>query len=77
MKLSIFTNLSLIDARYVNCKEPAYENKKVEFVPPVIFRTGITFQKNRFTASYQYAFTSIHFSDATNATRPSNNGING
>jgi len=77
MKISVFTNLSLIDARYVDSKEPAYENKKVEFVPPVIFRTGITFQKNRFTATYQYAFTAMQFGDATNATKPSNNGING
>ncbi len=77
MKLSIFTNLSLIDARYVNSKESAYENKKVEFVPPVIFRTGITLQKNRFTATYQYAFTAMQYGDATNATTPSNNGING
>ncbi|HTB25543.1 MAG TPA: TonB-dependent receptor [Puia sp.] len=77
MKLSIFTNLSLIDARYVDSKVSAYENKKVEFVPPVIFRTGITLQKNRFTATYQYAFTAMQYGDATNATTPSNNGING
>jgi Fe(3+) dicitrate transport protein len=77
MKLSVFTNLSLIDARYVNSKVSAYENKKVEFVPPVIFRTGITVQKGKFTATYQYAYTAMQYGDATNATKPSNNGING
>ncbi len=77
MKLSIFSNLSYIDARYVNSKEPAYENKKVEFVPNVIFKSGLTLKKNRFSATCQYSYTSSQFSDATNAPTPSNNGING
>jgi Fe(3+) dicitrate transport protein len=76
-KLSVFTNLSLIDARYVNSKEPAYENKQVEFVPPVIFRSGITYQRDRLSATVQYAYTARQFGDATDATAPSNNGING
>jgi Fe(3+) dicitrate transport protein len=76
-KLSVFSNLSFIDARYVDSKVSAYDNKKVEFVPPVIFRTGITFQKNRFAATYQYSYTAQQFGDATDATTPSNNGING
>ncbi|HTB53098.1 MAG TPA: TonB-dependent receptor [Ferruginibacter sp.] len=77
MKLSVFSNLSLIDARYVGSENTAYRNKKVEFVPPVIFKSGITFQKNKFTATYQYSYTAQQFGDATNATTPSNNGING
>ena len=77
MKLSVFTNFSFIDARYVDSKESAYQNKKVEFVPPVIFRTGLTLQKNKFTATYQYSYTARQFGDATDATTPSNNGING
>ncbi len=76
-KLSVFTNISFIDARYVNSKVSAYENKKVEFVPPVIFRTGINFQKNRLSATFQYSYTARQFGDATDATKPSNNGING
>jgi Fe(3+) dicitrate transport protein len=77
MKLSVFSNLSFIDARYVDSKVSAYENKKVEFVPPVIFRTGVTFQKGRLAATYQYSYTAQQFGDATDATTPSNNGING
>jgi Fe(3+) dicitrate transport protein len=77
MKLSIFSNLSFIDARYVESKVSAYENKQVEFVPPVILKTGITLRKDRFTATYQYSYTARQFGDATNATAPSNNGING
>jgi Fe(3+) dicitrate transport protein len=77
MKLSVFSNFSFIDARYVNSQNAAYENKKVEFVPPVILKTGITVQKNWFSATCQYSYTAQQFGDATNATTPSNNGING
>jgi Fe(3+) dicitrate transport protein len=76
MKLSVFSNLSFIDARYLNSKEPAYNNKKVELVPGVIFKTGIAFRKNRFSASFQYAYTGQQFTDATNAVFTSN-AING
>jgi Fe(3+) dicitrate transport protein len=76
-KLSIFSNLSFINARYINSKEAAYQSKKVEFVPPIIFKTGVTFQQNKFAITYQYSYTAQQFGDATNATTPSNNGING
>ena len=76
-KLALFVNLSYIDARYVDSKESAYENKKVEFVPPVIFRTGLTLQRGRLTATWQYSYTAKQFGDATDANTPSNNGING
>jgi len=76
-KLAIFSNLSVIDARYVNSKESAYENKKVEFVPPIIFKTGIAFRKGKLSAAYQFSYTAKQFGDATDAIAPSNNGING
>jgi Fe(3+) dicitrate transport protein len=40
-------------------------------------KSGITLKKNRFSATYQYSYTSMQFSDATNASAASNNGING
>lgn len=67
MKLSIFTNISYIDARYIGSKEPAFQNKKVEFAPNLILKTGLGFRKKKFAASFQYAYTSYQFSDATNA----------
>ncbi len=77
IKLSVFTNFAWIDARYVNSKESAYENKRVEFVPDIIWRSGISFRKGRLSATYQYSYTGKQFSDATNSVTPSNNGING
>src|SRR6202012_5716477 len=67
MKLSVFSNLSLIDARYIHSNEPAFENKRVELAPGVIFRSGITFQKNRLNATLQYSYTGKQFTEATNA----------
>lgn len=72
-----FVNFSLIDARYINSEEPAYENKKVELVPPFNFKTGLTLGYKSFSLSYQYSFTQEHFSDATNSQQQANavNGI--
>ena len=66
-RLSVFTNLALINARYINSDEPAYRDKKVELAPDVIFKTGLSFGHRRFTATYQLAYTSDQFTDATNA----------
>lgn len=77
MKIALFANLSYTDARYVHSQNSAVENKQVELVPPVIFKTGITFQKNRLAATLQYSYTAQQFGDATNATTPSGNGIYG
>ena len=66
-KLSIFSNLALINARYINSKNPAFDNKKVELAPDVVFKTGLSYKDKRFSLSYQVAYTSSQFTDATNA----------
>jgi len=65
-KLSVYTNFALIDAKYINAKETAIQDKKVEFVPPLLFRTGISFGNKRFNTSLQYSFADKQYSDATN-----------
>jgi Fe(3+) dicitrate transport protein len=77
MKLSVFSNLSFTDARYVHSQNSAVNNKQVELVPPVIFKTGITLQKGRFSATCQYSYTAKQFSDATNSVAPGGNGLYG
>jgi Fe(3+) dicitrate transport protein len=71
-RLSVFTNLALINARYINSDEPAYRNKKVELAPDVIVKTGLSFQHKQFAATYQVAYTSEQFTDATNAVFTAN-----
>ena len=76
MKLAVFSNFTYIDARYIHSKEAAYENKKVELAPNIIFKTGLNFKKNKFSVSYQFSYTSQQYTDASNAIYTSN-AING
>jgi Fe(3+) dicitrate transport protein len=66
-KLNIYTSFSLIDAKYMGSKNTAINGNRVENVPPVMFRTGVSFGNKRFNATWQYAFQSKQYSDATNA----------
>ena len=65
-KLSTFINLSYINAYYIS-SQVAYDGKTVEFVPEIIFRTGITYAWKKFGMTCQYSYTGEQFSDATNA----------
>ena len=76
-KFSTFVNFSYNNAKYINSDEPAFENKYVELVPPVVLRTGCTFGINKFSISFQYSYTDEHFSDATNATIATPNAVVG
>lgn len=75
--LSCFVNTSFVNSKYINSKEEAYENKKVELVPPFNLKTGVTASYKSFSASFQYSYTHQHFSDATNSVHQANavNGI--
>jgi Fe(3+) dicitrate transport protein len=65
-KLSTFVNFSYIQAFY-SSPDKAYDGKKVEYVPDVIFRTGISYAYKDFNFTYRYSYTAQQFSDATNA----------
>jgi Fe(3+) dicitrate transport protein len=65
-KLNVYTSFSLIDARYINTKNTAIADKLVENVPPVVFRTGISFSDPHFNITGQYAYQGKQYSDATN-----------
>lgn len=65
-KLNLYTNLSLIDARYIHTQNTAIAGKLVENVPPVLFRSGISFGTPQFNLTYQFSFQTRQYSDATN-----------
>lgn len=67
--LSLFINGAIVDARYINSQESSVRNKKVEMVPPVMVRTGLSFREKNFTTTLQFSHTAEHFTDATNAIR--------
>lgn len=66
-KLSPYVNLSFIDARYINTDDTSIKDKRVEFVPPVLFRTGVSFGNQQFNITWQYSYVGKQYSDATNA----------
>jgi Fe(3+) dicitrate transport protein len=70
--LSIFGNISLIDAKYLKSKEANYENKKVEFVPRSILRTGLSVNYATFKFSLQFSKTSEQYTDASNSIYSAN-----
>lgn len=66
---SVYSNISWIDARYINSIEPGIEDNEVEMVPPIVFRGGTGFSKGAFRSTFQISFVQEHFSDASNAIR--------
>lgn len=75
--ISIFSNVALLDARYINTDEPSIRNRKVELVPPITVRTGASLRYKTFQTSFQFSYIGEHFTDATNAVQTSTavNGI--
>jgi Fe(3+) dicitrate transport protein len=75
--VGLFGNISAINATYIRSKDKAIENNKVELVPPVTIRSGISTSVYRLKVSLIYSFVKEHFTDATNAIRTATavNGI--
>jgi Fe(3+) dicitrate transport protein len=72
----LFSNFSVISAKYRNSKEPAIEGRRVEFVPNVVFKTGLSVRRPKWTAAYQFSYTGSQYTDATNA-KYTDNAIDG
>ena len=75
--LNLFVNAAYIDAHYVDSKESNYLGKKVEYVSPFIFKTGLKFKTDKFSAQFQLSYNSKQFSDATNSVVPSGDALIG
>jgi Fe(3+) dicitrate transport protein len=74
---SVFMNGSYTFARYIRSDEPAFLNKYVENVSPVLLRSGMKFKTEKWSLQVQGSYTSQQFSDATNATLPSGDAVIG
>jgi len=70
--LAVFSNFSLLSAKYTRSKDPSINKRKVEFVPDLIFKTGLSFRRKKFAASYQFSYTGSQYTDATNASFTAN-----
>lgn len=78
--LSIFTSTSWIDARYRDAKVRVGEanididGNKVESVPALITRNGVTLKVHGVSVSLLYSYTASSYADALNTVTPSANG---
>jgi Fe(3+) dicitrate transport protein len=64
--LSVFSNLTFVDADYLIDTE-VFKDKKVELAPALIAKAGASFKRKNLKMSYQYGYTSEQFTDATNS----------
>lgn len=70
--LSIFTSTAIMDGRYtsgevkVGLENVSIKNNKIESVPNVISRNGVTFQYTKLSISGLYSYTADSYADALN-----------
>ncbi|MEQ8473025.1 MAG: TonB-dependent receptor [Marinoscillum sp.] len=64
--LMAFLNFAAIQSKYLSNAEAGIEGNKVELVPPINIKTGLTYKKNNFGVSFLYTYVMEHFSDASN-----------
>ena len=75
--LTLFTNAAYIDARYIRSKEANYSGKMVEYVSPLILRSGLKFKAKKFSVQVQGSYNSAQFADASNAIEASGDAVIG
>jgi len=83
VELSVFTSTAIFHARYTEAVARLGEDNidikgnKVESVPDVITRNGLTLRWNRASLGALYSYTAETFADALNTATPSANGAVG
>ncbi|MEM6297832.1 MAG: TonB-dependent receptor, partial [Bacteroidota bacterium] len=65
--LNFFMNLALTDATYIRSDITAIRDRRVEYVPNVMLRTGFNYGWKGLKATYQVSYLNKQFSDATNS----------
>lgn len=68
-KLNLFVNLALTDSEYISSEENNIEGNKVEFIPNVNLKTGLSFGYKNLLGSLQYTYLGSQYTDATNSPR--------
>ncbi len=81
--ISVFTSTALFNGRYVDARVKVGDTNadvsgnKIESVPDLITRNGVTFRKSNASVSFLYSYTGQTFADALNTRTPSSNGAVG
>jgi len=70
--LIVFANFAWLDGRYLKNENSFAAGKKLELVPTLTLKTGMTLYFKDLRFNYQFSYTSAHYSDATNAEQSPN-----
>ncbi|MFT4673573.1 MAG: Fe(3+) dicitrate transport protein [Saprospiraceae bacterium] len=68
-RLNAFVNFAYTESEYTQSQENNVAGKKVEFIPKINLKTGISFGHKNFLSSLQYTYLTKQFTDATNSPR--------
>lgn len=74
---SIFVNFSYIHATYISSREKSYIGKQVEYVSPIMFKSGLKVRADNWQIQIQGSYNSAQFSDATNSKEGSGDAVIG
>ena len=75
--LSLFVNAAYIDAKYITSKEPNFIDNEVEYVSPIIIKSGLRYRYKSWSFQVQGSYNAEQFSDASNARVPSGDAVVG
>lgn len=65
--LSLFVNLSATEATYIQSDITAIQDRRVEYVPNIMLRSGLNYRWKKLKATFQVSHLGEQFSDATNS----------
>jgi Fe(3+) dicitrate transport protein len=75
--LSLFVNAAYIDAKYIRSKEPNFVDKRVEYVSPIIVKSGLRYRYKTWSFQVQGSYNAAQFADASNSVVPSGDAVIG
>ena len=76
-QFNYFINTSIISSRYTSSSRPGVEGNRVEFIPDLNLKTGISGGYKNLLGSIQYSYLGKQFTDATNSISGGLSGVVG
>ncbi len=73
-KLNWFVNLAATSSEYISSEIQNIKGRKVEFIPDINLKTGISFGYKNFLGSYQFTYLASQYTDAQNSQKDQANG---
>lgn len=74
---SVFLNMAISESQYLESDLASVQGNQVEFVPQFNIKTGLRLSYKNLRAGLQLTYLSDQFTDGTNATLPSADGVEG